>query len=215
MQSESERRESQKLAMIRYRESHREILAARAREWRRVNPELARKRSQNNHARRREHEREYQRNYIATHADEVRARDRLYKASHKKEIAERRKRYNAEHRTEQLAYCKRYGQLHREELTKKDRGRRVKLRATARDIYGHSCRCPCGCTESNPKLLTLGHIHNDGAEDRRQNGGQAGVLQKAVKFPDKSKYITLCWSCNSGAAYNGGVCPRIGEVKKP
>jgi hypothetical protein len=52
-------------------------------------------------------------------------------------------------------------------------------------------------------------LQNDGKEDRATNGGQNGIIRKAIEHPDHAKYATLCYNCNFGAASNGGHCPRI------
>jgi hypothetical protein len=81
------------------------------------------------------------------------------------------------------------------------------------DIYGHKCSCSCGCNESADGALTLAHLMDDGKADRMALGGRREVFQEAIAHPDHDKYATRCWTCNSGAYMNGGICPRLGDGK--
>ena len=81
-----------------------------------------------------------------------------------------------------------------------------------RDIlyyYGNgklSCLC---CGESEFKFLTIDHINNNGAKDRkivRRTGHNLYRYLKKNKYP--LGYQTLCFNCNSGRALNKGVCPH-------
>jgi hypothetical protein len=69
--------------------------------------------------------------------------------------------------------------------------------------YGQVCAC---CGESNPGFLTIDHINNDGAEHRRNHGGNLYLNLRARGFPEG--FQTLCWNCNCGRAHNGGICPH-------
>jgi len=68
-------------------------------------------------------------------------------------------------------------------------------------------RCAC-CGESNPGFLTIDHIDNDGADDRRLHGSGRPFYKwvKASGFPPTLQ--VLCYNCNCGRARNGGVCPH-------
>lgn len=72
---------------------------------------------------------------------------------------------------------------------------------------GYNCHC---CGETIPSLLTLDHVNNDGAEHRKQLGGnQTTKLYKwiiAHNFPPI--FQVACWNCNVGKHLNGGVCPH-------
>jgi hypothetical protein len=60
---------------------------------------------------------------------------------------------------------------------------------------------PCSCGQKDLKFLTISHIHNDGAECRR-NGEKTGVqllMQfRALVWPEslKEKYCLECFNCN-------------------
>lgn len=72
-------------------------------------------------------------------------------------------------------------------------------------FYGNRCEC---CGESNISFLTLDHINGGGSKERM---GSTTTLQKAVDEKDKNKYRILCYNCNTGRYWNGGICPHIEE----
>lgn len=93
---------------------------------------------------------------------------------------------------------------------------RKKLLLETIGAYGGKCSC---CGEMNPLFMTIDHINDDGAEERRKigdgpskgNKGRAGVhfygYLKSQGFP-KDRYRIMCFNCNCGRARNGGVCPH-------
>jgi hypothetical protein len=89
--------------------------------------------------------------------------------------------------------------------------RRYKKRLKDRVIKGYGGKCVC-CGESNNGFLTLDHVNEDGAEERKQFGHNTQKLHNRIireGFP--SRYQLLCYNCNCGRAYNGGVCPHGDE----
>lgn len=73
---------------------------------------------------------------------------------------------------------------------------------------GYKCNC---CGESEPMFLSIDHIDNNGAEERRSGlyaGSGIGFYMwlRKNKFP--SGYQVLCMNCNTGKHKNGGVCPH-------
>lgn len=93
----------------------------------------------------------------------------------------------------------------------RERGRQNyhQLRSAMIDAYGGKCAC---CGESEKAFLTLDHIFEDGAEERRRihGGGRASSpkfyrLLRDLGWP-KDRYQLLCYNCNS-AKHHGG-CPH-------
>lgn len=75
--------------------------------------------------------------------------------------------------------------------------------------YGGKCVC---CDESQPEFLSLDHIANDGASERKERGWKlSGVhLYRALRragYP-KERYQLLCMNCN-WAKRNSGRCPHF------
>jgi hypothetical protein len=90
------------------------------------------------------------------------------------------------------------------------RGWELKLRVI--QAYGGCCIC---CGETIPEFLTVDHIDNDGAEDRRKHRGSHSGSNfykrlERLRFP-KDKYQLLCWNCNCGKAYYG-ACPHQEKI---
>ena len=78
--------------------------------------------------------------------------------------------------------------------------------------YGGICQCPSGlCFETNPGLLTVDHISNDGQTDRCANnrGNNAVLYRRLIRenYPT-DRYRLLCWNCNLGRSRHGGTCPH-------
>lgn len=130
------------------------------------------------------------------------------------------KEYAAKHREERAAYYRKWRFAHPKrcrELRENWRNRnREKARESVRRFqrnlrleivtaYGGKCEC---CGEKVLQFLTIDHINNDGAKERRSTGGNKFLVSiKRRGFP-KNLYRLLCWNCNSGRAINGGICPH-------
>jgi len=76
-------------------------------------------------------------------------------------------------------------------------------------IEGYGGKCSC-CGEVALEFLTIDHINNNGAEDRRQNGKKTGgkLYRWLIKnnFP-KEEYQLLCYNCNCSKGFFG-YCPH-------
>ena len=76
-------------------------------------------------------------------------------------------------------------------------------------------RCAC-CGETEPMFLSLDHVHNDGADHRREmgyeEGNGKGASSAILSWLKKNNYPpgfqVLCMNCNHGKARNGGICPH-------
>jgi hypothetical protein len=77
--------------------------------------------------------------------------------------------------------------------------------------YGGKCVC---CGESEPEFLTIDHIKENGAEERRKNksaGAGSGFYRwlKGQGWP-RDGYQLLCFNCNCAKRLYG-VCPHDSE----
>lgn len=84
------------------------------------------------------------------------------------------------------------------------REKQEKVKRAVFEKYGNKCEC---CGLSNIWFLTIDHVHNDGAEERRRIGGSTAVLRKLYREPRSDRYQLLCFNCN-GAKEFFGICPH-------
>src|ERR1051326_154650 len=75
--------------------------------------------------------------------------------------------------------------------------------------YGGKCTC---CGETEPKFLTIDHVKGHGNEHRRALGLRGYRFYRWLEKEGwPPGYTVLCFNCNCGRYFNGGVCPH----KKP
>ena len=77
---------------------------------------------------------------------------------------------------------------------------------------GYKCNC---CAETERMFLSIDHVHNDGAEERRSgkyNGGGSAFYSWLCKNNFPLGYQVLCMNCQVGKHKNGGVCPHQRKV---
>lgn len=82
---------------------------------------------------------------------------------------------------------------------------RAKLKREVVDHYGGKCSC---CGETEITFLSLDHVNNDGAEERRRITSGTNMWYHARKEGYPDRYQVLCFNCNHGRFINGGVCPH-------
>ena len=106
-----------------------------------------------------------------------------------------------------VAYNKEWRSKNREKSNAYGRARNKKRRDKIITAYGGKCVC---CGESTPEFLAIDHVHNTGADERRQYGG-GGIYNQVIKdgFPDK--YQLLCHNCNLAKGFYG-ECPHVRRV---
>lgn len=78
---------------------------------------------------------------------------------------------------------------------------RRKLEVLAK--YGGACKC---CGENCHAFLSLDHVHNDGAQERKTITQQA-LYRKLRREPVNSRYQILCFNCNIAKGVLGS-CPH-------
>lgn len=88
--------------------------------------------------------------------------------------------------------------------------RRQKWRLLAILKYGAKCNC---CGENQIPFLCFDHVHNDGKEDRQQRSHYK-FHRDLVHLPIDPKYQLLCFNCNMGKAFHGGICPHRQMIKE-
>ena len=109
-------------------------------------------------------------------------------------------RLNAMNENERLEFNKRMAQ--------KTRASNKRLKDLVYEVYGHQCAC---CGESEESFLTIDHVNNDGAEQRRKTGIKNGgtvFYRWLIKNGFPKDFQVLCWNCQWGKVKNNGICPH-------
>lgn len=89
---------------------------------------------------------------------------------------------------------------------KKTNNKLAELKDVVLNHYGHKCNCICGCQVTNRNHLTIDHINNDGAKQRREgktHGGHANY-RNIIKDNFPTDLQVLCWNCNCAKHFYGG-----------
>jgi len=119
-------------------------------------------------------------------------------------------------------HCRTCTKRYRDENTKKlsahKKMKMLEIKIEGIKEYGSKCVC---CGEHRQNFLTIDHVNNDGACERRElnrsrgnkqkyTGKKLWALLKSLGYP-KDRYRLLCFNCNSGRHINGGICPHEEE----
>jgi hypothetical protein len=109
------------------------------------------------------------------------------------------------------AYQKAYREEHKERHYALQAERQRKVKIAVRAFLGGKCSC-CGISEF--EFLTIDHVNNDGAKDKK-NGIQSShiywkILKMLKSFTPRSEvektYRLLCFNCNSSKHFGHGKC---------
>jgi len=117
--------------------------------------------------------------------------------------ADRKRRYRADPE-KYLVRNRAYYRANRERWREWDRN----IRAKVLEEYGGACAC---CGETTPEFLSIDHVHNDGAEHRREIGGYGQAIYKWLRregYPKDGRFQILCHNCNQAKGFYG-VCPHL------
>jgi hypothetical protein len=82
-------------------------------------------------------------------------------------------------------------------------------KSEAISLYGGKCSC---CGEIQREFLTLDHINNDGASQRKELGNGVTFLRYVLKERPKDLTV-LCFNCNCAKGVYG-TCPHLWEEGK-
>jgi hypothetical protein len=75
--------------------------------------------------------------------------------------------------------------------------------------YGNCCAC---CGEGNAGFLSIDHVNGGGRKHRQAVGGGTMVLLDIIKRGFPSEFRLLCYNCNLGRQFSGGVCPHEKDI---
>lgn len=84
---------------------------------------------------------------------------------------------------------------------------RQNLRRDIYEHYGNKCAC---CGESDVRFLSIDHVNNNGAEERRQSRSRftgVGICRHIQRNNYPTDYQLLCFNCNFAKGIYG-TCPH-------
>lgn len=140
--------------------------------------------------------------YRRTHVEETRLREQRYYQSHGVELRKNAAEWRKRNRLQQSEYHTLWRQEHREQITE----RHISLQKEVLTHYGGGKLACVICGESHLACLSIDHVNNNGAAERRSVGyGGLGFysLLKSRGFPDG--YQTLCMNCQAAKSYTVGA----------
>jgi hypothetical protein len=91
------------------------------------------------------------------------------------------------------------------------------IKETVLRKYGKNGGCVC-CGITNLDFLSLDHIKDNGAQDRRKNKyHNSGLYLRLLKCGFPKGFQTLCHNCQWGKRINKGFCPHHPktDLRKP
>lgn len=142
--------------------------------------------------------------YYNKNKEKILNRNKIYGENHKEEI---KKKTKERHDLNPNKYKKRYNKEkkfkyynnNKDKINSKRRANYSYLREKLLNILGNKCII-CGITNSD--FLTIDHINDNGAEERRKSGNSGTALVKhlnSLGWPEdyiKENYQILCWNHN-------------------
>lgn len=132
---------------------------------------------------------------------------RQYHIKNREQIIEKVHKHYVRNRDKRLAYGKKWRDENPDKMRTYRHKFKDKLRTETFEAYG-GAHCNC-CGESERRFLTIDHINNDGAAERREmnnRGGYAFYARLRTRgFP--VGYQVLCFNCNMSKGHYG-ICPH-------
>lgn len=110
-----------------------------------------------------------------------------------------------------LQYSRRYYQEHKEARKEAKDKYNQKLKDGVYEAYG-GYKCVC-CGETEPAFLTIDHINGCGRKLRKEQGFGNHFLFWLREHNYPEGFQILCWNCNLGKHFNGGICPHVTQRK--
>lgn len=122
--------------------------------------------------------------------------------------AEKQRKARAENPEKWREISRRHNAKHSDAYGVTKRAYHQKIREVVFAAYG-GFKCQC-CSETEPTMLTIDHVNNDGAEHRRslRNDGSrsANIYPWLIKNGFPEGFQVLCYNCNISKYRNGGIC---------
>lgn len=139
--------------------------------------------------------------YYQKHKAKIKQQCIQWANAHKNERKEYMKKWREENKEWMGDYHKKYYKTHKNNKYQSDRTLRRKLRLeayrTIADFHGHEIKC-WRCGEDREWVLTIGHINDNGKDDRREYGTHHNPFFKAIISGERSSMNLEieCVNCN-------------------
>jgi predicted restriction endonuclease len=123
----------------------------------------------------------------------------------KKREYQKRRRQNLEIVKKEKEYAKKYSEENKEVMIIRRKERSTRLRNIVLEHYGGKCVC---CGESQIEFLSIDHVNNDGAIERKEKHLRGPNLYSyIIKNGFPNSYRVLCYNCNMSLGMHG-YCPH-------
>lgn len=144
---------------------------------------------------------EYHRQYYLKNKAKIEADRKVYYAENKDKFIKAAKKHYLENK-----------ERHRDLARIRTRERKIELK----NYFGGKCSC---CGEKEMEFLTIDHVHENGAEERRANGKREyrsandityqkiwDLMKTGKPASEITDYQVLCFNCNCSKHYGKGIC---------
>ena len=140
---------------------------------------------------------EYMKKWYQEHKIEENIKSREYHQLHKEECNKNNREHYYNHKEEYQAHNKKWIQEHPGYNRKKLRAH--KIQALEEIAKHHNTEVKCWkCGEKRLWVLTISHVNQDGAEERKQHGKDSTRLYRRILSKERTceDLQIECWNCN-------------------
>jgi hypothetical protein len=197
-----------------YYQEHKEEIKSKNKKYKQEHKEEVKQYEQKYTENNKEKRKEYMKEYYKEHSDEYRNRAQIWKKENKEknnEYARKWKRYNKdkcsimqkEWRLQHPEKIKEYNEKYKDD--KKEINRYLRNQALEIIAKHHNSEVKCWrCFEDKLWCLTIGHVNQDGKEDRKKTGAGNILYKKIISGERKCDDLKIeCMNCNSCLQWHG------------
>jgi hypothetical protein len=95
-------------------------------------------------------------------------------------------------RARKLAYCSEWHRKHRRQAQESKKQYRYRQKRLAFAALGGRC---AHCPESDPEVLAIDHVNDDGALERKAKN-HCAMYNRIIRGESPGRYQLLCFNCN-------------------
>ena len=210
--TEEERKADKKEYQLKNIDKYRE----RSKKWYLENKVKAKERSKKYHLDNKNKIKEHRKKYRLENKDKIKEYKNKYRLENMYKIKESYKKWSLKNIDELKEYQKKYRSENVDILYKNQSIKYAIKRTEALLALGGLVCVDCGCVD--PRCLCIGHIHDNGAEERRNGLTQDKLYKKILRDPESAKleYEVVCENCNKIKEYNRRIVinPTKTQIRK-